>query len=200
MVKKVIKIFFMVLLFTIIGAFIGRAIVSTDKSAYDEFTVTDTSRAAYTDGELEVGQLGLKDKISASGYFCAYSLYEIDETGEVQVTVRYNRSALTYTNTESEDSIGFRLHISQSEAEGTGKYYDPVSVETTKRWWGLYTYRKLIFENVDLTGLTDEDGDEIDMYVVMTSNGKDVDFQYIRYHTQPLDEYRLKSSDIEALS
>ena len=243
--KKVVKYTFIALLCVIIGALIVRVIISSDKSIFDHFEVTDASRAVYAEqGELSVLSMEFKNKTSENGYFCAYSLFYVEETGELQVTVRYNTSALKYTDSESEEDIEFLLmkrvgeDLSQKQEEAmthtvnrgpsnlsereknenylenyTGEYFYPSSVETESRY-GIYRYRKLIFENVPLEG---EGFSAEDVIIVMVPTGSvapdedadplerlDVyktffDRQYMHYTAQPYDEYNLTKKNIEAL-
>lgn len=243
--KKVVKYTFITILFVIIGALIVRTILHSDKSVFDDFKVTDASREVYAEeGELSVLTMGFKHKTSENGYFSAYSLFYVEETGELQVTVRYNVSALKYTDTESEEDIGFflmkrvgeDLRDKQEEAMNhtmdrtpsklsekeknenylenyTGEYFYPASVETESRY-GIYKYRKLIFENVPLEG---EDFSAEDVIIVMGPAGSVApdedaeplerlevyrtffDRQYMHYTAQPYEEYSLTKKNIESL-
>ena len=183
--KKTLKIIATVFVFTVIGALIVRALISNDKTVFDEFTVTEESKAAYAEtGSLTVDTLDLKHFISMNGYFSAYSLYYVEETGELQVTVRYNDSALEYTKTKKHEDITFMLLKRVESVDLTGKsvsdideenqfklydgeYYLGETVEAKSRW-GLYNYRKLIFKNVELSG---DDFNLDDLAVVMAPKG-----------------------------
>ena len=50
--KKIVKYTFIVLLCIIIGALIIRTVIYSDKTVFDEFEITDASRAAYAAAEL----------------------------------------------------------------------------------------------------------------------------------------------------
>lgn len=189
--KKILKISFVVLLCIIIGALIIRTIIYSDKTVFDDFEISDASRAAYADGgELNVLEMTYKNRTAENGYFCAYSMYYVKETGELQVTVRFNVSALDYTDTESEEDIEFLLmkrvgadlsaegvtqsnsssSLSEREREEntlenyTGEYFRPTRVEEKSRY-GIYRYRKLFFENIKL------DGENDDVIIVMAPTG-----------------------------
>ena len=175
MVTKIIKYFFGIFLILVIGALIVRIIMSSDKSTLDDFKVTDASKAAYSEnGGLTVKTLKLKDKLGNAGYFCAYSMYYVEETGELQVTVRYNVSAVEYTEVESDDGFEFLLLkrktpldlMNLSAEDGDlkqtntftrydGEYIRPASEEKASKY-KLYRFRKLTFENVPVS----EDGFE----------------------------------------
>lgn len=236
--KKIIKTLFVVLLCIIIGALIIRTIIYSDKSVWDDFEITDASRAAYAEsGELSVLEMTYKNRTADNGYFCAYSMYYVEETGELQVTVRFNVSALDYTDTESEENIEFLLMKRVGEdlsAEGvtqsgsssslsemerkqnilenyTGEYFRPTRVEEKSRY-GIYRYRKLFFENIELDGenedvivvmaptgteLPDENADSLERYDVYKHF---MDRQYMHYTAQPYDTHSLTRREISELT
>ncbi|MBR6806983.1 MAG: hypothetical protein IKM46_01240 [Clostridia bacterium] len=221
--KKILKRAAVIFVFTVVGALIIRAAISTDKSVFDDFMVTDESRSAYADGgKLTVGTLDLKHYISMNGYFSAYSMYYVEETGELQITVRYNNSALDYTKTEKHEDFEFMLVKRTKAVDLTGKsagdieeetqfdlydgeYYLPETVDTESRW-GLYKYRKLIFKNVELTQ-TDEialvlapkgatvPSPEDDALIRKEAYDTYFDMQNVHYKDQPFEEYKLSKSD-----
>ena len=182
MATKIIKYFFGTLLVLVIGALIFRIILSSDKSTFDDFKITDTSKAAYAEnGELTVKTLKLKDKLGNAGYFCAYSMYYVEETHELQVTVRYNVSAIDYTDVESDEDFEFLLMkrktpldlLNLSEEEGDlkqantftrydGEYVRPVSEEKTSKY-KLYRFKKLVFEDIPVS----EEGFVAGEYVIV---------------------------------
>ncbi len=237
--KKILKTVFIALLCIIIGALILRTVIYSDKGVFDELEITDASRAAYAEhGELNVLEMSYKNRTADNGYFCAYSLYYVKETCELQVTVRFNVSALDYTDTESEEDIEFLLmkragedlsaesvtsasgsssSLSEREREHntvenyTGEYFRPSRVEEKSRY-GIYRYRKLYFENIEL------DGDMDDLVVVMAPSGTELpskdadaferydvyrhfmDRQYMHYTAQPYDTHRLTRGERRELT
>ena len=144
--------------------------------------ITDASKSAYAEnGGLTVKTLKLKDKLGNAGYFCAYSMYYVEETGELQVTVRYNVSAVDYTEVESDEDFEFLilkrktpLDLMNLSAEDSdlkqantftrydGEYLRPASVEKASKY-KLYRFKKLVFENVPVS----EDGFEAGEYVIV---------------------------------
>ncbi len=180
MAGKIIKYIFLALLIIVIGALIVRIMISSDKSTFTDFEVTDTSRDAYEEnGKLTVSTLALKDKISGAGYFCAYSMYYVEETKELQVTVRYNDSAVRYTGVENDEGFEFLLLNKKTPMEllGSseeiskednlfkrydGKYMKPESIESDTKY-GLYTFKKLIFKDIIIS----EDGFQADEFAIV---------------------------------
>ena len=244
--KKVIKYIAAALLIAVIAALVIRVIIANDRSVFDDFLITDAGRAAYAaSGSLTVYERDLKDRISESGYFSAYSLYISEESEEVQVTVRYNVSAMKYTDTEFDEDLKFWLMIKgpddesdekasshsgkQSDADVQkkkerrldgfrGTYFAPASVDTVSRY-GIYRYRKLIFEGVELSR---SELDRLDVFVVMTTSDVDdptvesseatvdgdvgvvgysdfLDRQHVHYAGQPADEYALSQRERDEL-
>lgn len=226
--KKIIKRILLGFLIVAVGALIIRAAISSDKSVLDEFKVTDASKAAYAEnGSITVDTLKLKDKMAGSGYFSAYSLYYVEETGELQVTVRYNKSAKEYTHNDSDKGFQFLLlkrktpqdlENSLVEEENTftlydGEYFTADSVETKKRY-GLYTYQKMIFKNVPLAGESFTDDELVvvmvpsdvtppspDDDVLMRSEAyeKFYDWQVIHFANQPYQKHNLTRGQLSAL-
>ncbi|MBQ8523765.1 MAG: hypothetical protein IJ457_03995 [Clostridia bacterium] len=197
--KKFVKYTFIVLLCIIIGFLILRTILYSDKSVLDHFEISDASRTAYADhGKLDVLEMEYKNRSSENGYFCAYSLYYVKETGELQVTVRYNTSAFKYTSTNDDADIEFLLMkrvgedlsenmesaqtqkvnrgpSSLSEREKEENYLKNYTGEyfyptkvETATRYGMYHFRKLTFENVPLVG---DSFDAEDVIVVMVPSG-----------------------------
>ena len=244
--KKFVKYTFIVLLCLIIGFLILRTVLYSDKSVFDHFEITDASRAAYAEhGTLDVLEMEYKNRTSENGYFCAYSMFYVKQTGELQVTVRYNTSAFKYTDTTDDADIEFLImkregsDLSQSMEEAmshtvnrgpsslserekeenylenyTGEYFYPSKVETDSKY-GMYRFRKLYFENIQLEG---EDLTAEDIIVVMVPSGtvapaEDADAferyrvyqhffdrQYMHYTAQPYDVYELSKKDVKALT
>ncbi len=228
--NKILKYIIIVFIFAVIGALVFRVIMSSDKSVFDHFEITDASKQAYNEaGDLTVYTMEFKNRTADNGYFCAYSLYYVKETGELQVTVRYNKSAVGYVGAESTADLEFFLMTRQGEnlsesgpassAEESGSralnkkysgtYYKPYKVETDSRY-GLYEFRKLYFENVTLTGDACENEDVV---VVMVPTGTPLpteenatsiysafyDRQNMHYTAQPFDTYKLSRKNIKAL-
>ena len=205
--KKFIKWFFIVMLILVIGFLIFRIFSYEDKSVFDDFEVTEASRGAYEEG-LNVLTLDLKDKHSDNGYFCAYSMFYVEETGELQVTVRYNKSAAKYTDRASTDDLDFRLMVrkeddsDKKDGRYRGTYYAPVSVEKKSRY-GIYEYRKLVFEGLDMTA--EEFGGNNVVVVMTDKSASDTDYalffdrQFVHYAGQPTDTYDLSKSDRKEL-
>lgn len=181
MVTKILKKAFIIFLVIVIGALIVRMFISSDKTTFDDFAVSEDSLAAYAEsGALTVKTLAQKDKFSGAGYFAAYSLFYVEETGEIQVTVRYNVSAVDYTGVESEEDFEFVLLKKENAQDLSvstdgekkehdlftwydGDYYYPESVEEKSKY-GLYRFEKLTFKGVKL----DEGGiDASEIAVVM---------------------------------
>ena len=184
--KKAIKIFFLTLLIIVIGMVVVRAMISSDKTVFDDFSVSYATAEAYHDAgsdDFTINTLAQKNGRGERGYFMAYSLYHVPATGEVQITVRYNISgAYNYTDTDEDESFIFRLYD-----EENGKYYEPSSSETKTRY-GLYRYIKLTFEEVEADQSTE-------LYLVMENSTTECDRQCVHYKDQPFESYKLKRRD-----
>ncbi len=103
----------------------------------------------------------------------------------MQVTVRWNDSAATYTDMEKGHEYTFHLLN-----ETTGETYPATAVGKTDRF--MYHYRHLVVPGVVI-------GAEDQISVVMELRDGYEDTQVVKYALQPLIEKRLPSSVRKAL-
>ena len=125
---KVIKQIATAILFIICGMFIFRCCMVADKSVFDELFATESLTAAYADGEFAVQTVKVEKEIADDGYFAAYAFYFVPETGEVQVTVRWNDSVYEYTDMTEGHEYSFHLLN-----EATGETFPLTVLEAKKR-------------------------------------------------------------------
>ena len=182
---KIIKRIATAILFIICGMFIFRCCMVADKSIFDELYATDTLVTAYADGDFAVKTVKVEKEIADDGYFSAYAFYFIPETGEVQVTVRWNDSVYGYTDMTQGHEYVFRLLN-----EATGETFPLTSLEAKKR--AIYNYRKLTASGVNL-------GDADTLTVVMELRDGFESTQVVRYGEQPLEDYKLSGGDKKTL-
>lgn len=183
---KIIKQIATAILFIICGMFIFRCCMVADKSVFDELSATPSLVTAYADGELEVKTVKVEKEIADDGYFAAYAFCFIPETGEVQVTVRWNDSVYEYTDMTKGHEYSFHLLN-----ETTGETFPLTALESKKR--AIYNYRKLSADAVNL-GETDT------LTVVMELRDGFESTQVVRYGEQPFEEYKLSGGEKKALA
>lgn len=167
------------IIFALCFMFVIRCCMVADKSEFSNLYITDGVRSAYADGESEVKTVKVEREIADDGYFSAYAFFYVPETGEIQVTVRWNDSAYEYTSTEQ--GYEFAFHLLN---ETTGEKYPATVIDTAKK--SIYNYRKLVAKDVDL-------GEAERLTVVLEVGDGYESKQIIRYAEQPLLDYKLPS-------
>jgi len=183
---KIIKQIATAILFIICGMFIFRCCMVADKSIFDELAATPSLVTAYADGDLAVKTVKVEKEIADDGYFAAYAFCFIPETGEVQVTVRWNDSVYEYTDMTKGHEYSFHLLN-----ETTGETFPLTVLESKKR--AIYNYRKLSADAVNL-------GDTDTLTVVMELRDGFESTQVVRYGEQPFEEYKLSGSEKKGLN
>lgn len=138
------------------------------------------------------------------GNFFAKGLIVVPEGRNLQVTLRYNESALpnvasfyglSETPTPQEGMFRFRLYVSYGEQNGEGVYAAYDTSYTAETEWFFYHYIKLAFDGVDFENAV---WMRVDIYygeeekcfgsVPVYESGADVSGQNVAY---PLQEYRV---------
>jgi len=184
--KKFVKIFAYVIIFTLCASFIIRCIMVADKSPFAKPVMTDEMIAAYT--EEDVGFIQTVDvapEMSESGYFCAYGFYYVPTVGQAQLAVRWNDSAYKYTDVTPGTEFAFEL-----VNETTGERYPCRAVEEKERT--LYNFRRLIADGAVF-------GPDDEIAVVMSIRDGYTDRQIVCYAEQPMEEYELSGKEKAAL-
>lgn len=123
---------------------------------------------------------------SADGYFSAYALLYIPERRELQVTVRMNDS--TKERLELEETPYFYLNIYE-DSKDVGNFRKPSYTEDDHRL--MYTYRRIVFENVDI-------GETNDILVCLSTTGdtsSNVSQLVIHFKEQTMTPYDLSSKE-----
>lgn len=183
---KVIKNFFIVFILLINVMVIGRVILSTDKSAFKDLTLTKDIALEYEkDGSVQILTHKVEGGLSEEGLFCAYSMYYIPGAREFQITIRYNKSAYKFTETDTDREFDFRLYDPETE-----QYFDAKPVDETKHL--MYTFKKYVFSEAELD--TDRS-----FNIVMSLDGGVLDEQVVHYKEQEFKEYELSKSEIAEL-
>ena len=179
--EKFVKYAATAILFILCGMFVFRCCMVADKSTFSDLAVTPGLTEAYADGDSTVYTVPrVEREISESGYFCAYGFYWIPETGEVQVTVRWNDSAYEYTGMEA--GLDYTFHLLN---ETTGETFSCEAIGSEKN--GIYNFRKLIASGVNLT-------ETERLTVVMELRDGYTDTQIIKFAEQPVKTYKIPSS------
>lgn len=194
---KIIKIILWVAVFAVIGFLLWRIFLINSNHVLGDITPTENARAAYAElGESAFFTNDLPDRISgnsdgADGYFSAYSFVYIPEKKEVQITLRVNDST-----SEKLDLGGampyFYLKFNEN-GEDTGDIRECASFEDVHEL--MYTYRRLVFENVEITDTTN-------LIVCLSDTGNtavSTSELVIHFQEQTMEQYKLSGKEKKSL-
>ncbi len=176
----------MAIMFTVCGLFILRCCMVSDKSVFDEIYVTDSLRAAYSDGESLMYTVDMQAELADDGYFAAYAFCYNPESGEAQLAVRWNDSVYDYTDMEVGHEYAFHLLN-----ETTGEIYPAEAIDSEKRM--MYSYRKLV-----IPGVVINDGDQITAVMELRDGFEST--QVLKYGEQELDEQAVRGALLKELT
>ena len=196
-VGKILKYLLYGLVIFVFGLIFWRIWTINDESVLSYITPTENALAAYADkGEGAFMYNEIDDRISgnaegsADGYFSAYAFVYIPEKKEVQVTVRVNDSTKDRLGTDG--TPYFYLNIYEN-AEDVRNIREPVYTEDQHRL--MYTYRRLVFEDVEI-------GRTNDLLICISDTGdssSDKSELVIHFQEQVLEQYELTKKDVKSL-
>ncbi len=166
--------------------FILRCCMVADKSVFSKLIPTDALKSAYSDGESVMQTIKISSEMSERGYFSAYGFYYNEESGEVQLALRWNDSAYGYTDTAEGAEFDFILRNIT-----TGEEYPVEIVDSKKR--SIYNYRKILSDGVKIGA-----GDRL-AAVMLLRDGYE-DSITIKWEEQPMVEYKVKSGVMKELT
>ena len=147
-IGAVIKAAFTLALFIFIGALIFRMCQSSYKGLED-IVVTPAFREAYKNS-ADVRTHAVNDEFSENGAVYSYSLVYIEESGYLQLTVRYNKHHIDEVIASypqfKESNIRYEL------TDSDGRVLAPNVVDKLEQY--NYCYFKLEFTDVDFSAAT----------------------------------------------
>lgn len=179
-VKKIIKNTLTALLLVIVGLFILRCCMLSDRSVFSKPIATDALRSSFADGDGVIYKHVQTAEISDDGYLSAYKMYYDPESGEVQLAVRWNDSIYRYTSADEGCEFEFVLVNDTS-----GEEYPCTAVDAKKR--AFYNYRRLVAEGAALSA-----DDQVSVKMIISSSLESR--QVIKYDGQKFEEYKLPRS------
>lgn len=188
---KIMKTVMTVLLFTVIGALILRIFFADARYVLKNITPTENAVSAYASTEGG-GFLtnSMDDSISgnstgADGLFSAYAFVYLPESGEVQVTVRMNKSTLAKLETDAIPRFFLKNYASE-------EVFDSVSFEDESD--ALYLYRRLVFENVKFS-----ENEDLILCLAEGPANTSLSELVLHFREQKFKEYKLSSKEIKLL-
>ena len=182
---RIARILALVFIFGVCGMFVLRCCMVADKSRFKDPAPTETLRAAFADGESVIKTVKVSAEIAEDGYFAAYAVYYVPETGEVQFAVRWNRSVYRYTDMPEGYEFSFRL-----ENETTGAVWSAETLESDSN--GLYQYRRVSAQGVSV-------GEDEQLTAVMELRDGHESRQVLKHAEQPWMEYKVGEKQLKQL-
>lgn len=151
MVGKIFKWFCAAIAIAVIGTLGFRLYTLNNYPAFATGVVaTETLKAAYADGEIEALTWEPRAYLDENGDFFIHQPIYFPEENVLTVTVRYNDSLLERMK---HDGTGEDLSLDVSlYADGTERVHAADYVYGYA--YGIYSYRRYVFEGVDLTNYT----------------------------------------------
>ncbi len=158
--KKVLKWAFAAFIILFIGFLILRMCTSNPPSSMENVVWNDKllneySSAKSENREFDILKIPTSNSFSEDGFYSIYEIAYCPQAKQLQFTVRSNNRALNYLEKDYKDikklpeSYAYSITVSSAEESHTVSAYSYTSAER----FG-YTYRRLIFENIDLTSVT----------------------------------------------
>lgn len=147
---------------------------------------TENMKTAYANGE-EILTHELIQNIADDGNSRGYSMVYLAESGELQITVKYNLSILKKASLPDGYEFQFKLYDTETEREYYAVYYQ----RDTK---GNYGYARAVFEGVHFS-------DSADIEIVMCGEDYIDDYSCYKVHAakQEFEPYTLSKEEIALL-
>lgn len=192
---------------------VWRVMFAESKSTLGDLLPTKATAELYAaDGALNVLTNKVADEISESGYFSVYGVFYTPDTGELQVTVRYNDSTtaslgnigfFAYTVDTSGDPVQTDENGTEDTAVSTvrlhegypiGEVLAPESMGTEKKLF--YNYEKLLFSGIEI-------GENTNVIISLCTDGdpeKEEAVIAAHFAEQEMKTYKLSRDEKKALA
>lgn len=194
---KIIKTVLLAAVVAIVVFLLWRIFTFNSVSVLGDITPTENAREAYASGNPDAFMTNkIHDRISgneegADGYFSAFSFVYIPEAKEVQVTVRVNDSTSEKLALPSLMPY-FYLKFNEN-GDDTGEIRECSYFEDEHKL--MYSYRRLVFEDVEITDITN-------LIICLSDTGETdacVSELVIHFQEQPLEKYKLSGGEKKSL-
>ncbi len=188
--KRILRSVFFGICALVLILMLIRIFLMSDNKALTDIYPTENARLAYGDGS-EFLSHGVYEDIADDGYYSANGIIWCPETGELQITGRYNDSLFTYF--DCADTVEFTWKLEDKTNEKT---YEGKVVDSAEKY--IYNYRKIIFEGVEIS-------DESELYLFLCYEDKypvedKTKGLLIHIPGEDFKTYKLSKDEIEALS
>lgn len=184
--KKIIKWIFAALLAVFVAAIVIRIFQAESTGALSDVLPTDNAKKAYAEGEVFYSH-DVDQERSSDGAIMAYSLVYIKDEGEIQITVRHNKSIYERLKIKDGTKFGFKIYNASTEKEFEA--YEE-KTESDK----MYVCHRVAFKDVEFS-----ENEELEL--VMSSADFGVDYSVLKLHSaeQKFEEYSLSKGEIAEL-
>ena len=143
-IGKFTKNFFIVIVAMLLIAIFGRVFMMEDNDLLSELRATEGAVSAYkADPENAFFTHKLSEKLTHDGYYSANGFVYIKESGEIQITARYNDSLYGYFDTPETTEFTYTIVDTSTDT-----VYEGEVVERGEKY--MYNYDKLVFKNVEI--------------------------------------------------
>lgn len=145
---KILKIILIIAIISVL-ALLTVNIVKSDNKELEELIITDNFKSAYAiSDDVRTHIPGDNDGFSENGGVYSYSLVYIEESGYIQITVRYNERHMDDVAKNYEDFDASKIYYTLTDSKGNT--YTPTVLDTASKYH--YEYFKLEFTGVDFDG------------------------------------------------
>ena len=144
MIGKILKVVLIVAILSVL-VLLGINIFKADNKAYDGITITDEFKEAYKiSSDIRTHEASQNSGFSPNGGLYCYGVYYIEESGYLQLLIRYNKKHMDEISESfpdfKEEDIRFTL------TDNNGKVYNPKIVDSATK----YHYVNFILEFTDI--------------------------------------------------
>lgn len=197
---KILRYVLTFAVFAVIAFLLWRIWFLNHDATLDTVIPTEAARAEYSLGDSAVFLTNpVHDKMSsgkegADGYFTGYGVVYIPEKKELQVTVRMNDSTSERLGL-SEPYFFLKIYEDFSYDDEDPSVQIRECVQSQEDHKLMYTYRRLVFENVEI-------GEKNDLLVCLSTDGTTsggVSELVVHFREQELEPYKLSRADKKAL-
>lgn len=185
--KKVIIYTCYAIIAIVFVALVIRICMFDSSKVFTDITSTENAKTAYLLGQ-EILTHELIQNIADDGNSRGYALVYLPESGEIQITMKYNLSILKKAGLPEGYEFQFKLYDTETEKEYYAVYYER-DVERN------YGYARAVFEGVYFS-------DTADIEIVMCSEDYTEDFSCYKVHAakQEFEPYKLSKEEKARLS
>ena len=144
---KILKVVLIIAIVSVLALLLVN-IFKSDNKELEDLEKTDAFNLAYeASNDLRTHIAGDNEGFSQNGGLYAYSLYYIEKSGYIQITVRYNERHMDDIENSYKDFDRSKIYYTLTDEKGNT--YTPTVLDSASKYH--YKYFKLEFENVDFT-------------------------------------------------